>query len=219
VPALEAVESGVAGDSTVFLLFVRLAHAATVALLAWSADTHGHAQQAAAFENERVAIWRVEPGVPRRPAAHASLPGVLVSLADGAVRVADRMDALVAGQVTNPGGAILIAVKTRRAAPLEPPPGIPAAFPRDGARRIAETSRVSVWEVSWSRGMTTPLHFHDKDVVAVYLGAGTVRTIPRDGPPTATPRKAGEAIFLQGGRVHVEECIDGPRRDIIVELK
>jgi hypothetical protein len=67
--------------------------------------------------------------------------------------------------------------------------------------------------------MRTPLHFHDRDVVAVYLGAGTVRSIPLSGEPTATPRSFGEAVFLPRGRTHVEECVEGPRRDIIVELK
>ncbi len=61
--------------------------------------------------------------------------------------------------------------------------------------------------------------FHDKDVVAVYLSSGTVRSIPLNGEPTAVPRSFGEAVFLPRGRTHVEECIDGPRRDIVVELK
>jgi hypothetical protein len=135
------------------------------------------------------------------------------------VRVADRVDALLAGPNAKSRAAILIAIKARRATPIERPPTIRAAFPRDGARQVADTGLVTVWEVSWLRGQQTPLHFHDKDVVAVYLDAVTVRTIPREGRPTATPRKAGDAIFLEGGRTHVEECIEGPRRDIIVELK
>ena len=196
------------------------ASSVVVALLAWSAGSPGQAHQTAAlFENERVAIWRIEPGVPAHPADDVSLPGVLVSLADGTVRVADRIETLLKGVRAGSGRAILIAVKAGRAASLERPPGISAAFPRDGAKAVAENSRVSVWDVSWSRGVKTPLHFHDKDVVAVYLSAGTVRTIPLEGQPTAIPRKAGEAIFLEGGRTHVEECLEGPRRDIIVELK
>ena len=67
--------------------------------------------------------------------------------------------------------------------------------------------------------MKTPLHFHDKDVVAVYLEAGTVRSIALSGEETATPRVAGDAVFNPRGRAHIEECIDGPRRDIIIELK
>jgi hypothetical protein len=30
---------------------------------------------------------------------------------------------------------------------------------------------------------------------------------------------AGDTVFLPRGRAHVEEYVDGPRRDIIIELK
>ena len=93
------------------------------------------------------------------------------------------------------------------------------ALPREGVRRVVENDRVTVWAVSWTKGMKTPLHFHDKDVVAVYLDAGTVRSIAPGGETMATPRSAGDTVFLPRGRAHVEECIDGPRRDIIIELK
>ena len=55
--------------------------------------------------------------------------------------------------------------------------------------------------------------------MAVYLDAGTVRSIALSGETTATPRLAGDAVFIPRGRAHIEECIDGPRRDIIIELK
>ena len=93
------------------------------------------------------------------------------------------------------------------------------AFPREWARRVIENDRVTVWEVAWTKGLKTPPHFHDKDVVAVYLDAGTVRSIALSGETTATPRLAGDTVFIRRGRAHIEECIDGPRRDIVIELK
>ena len=63
------------------------------------------------------------------------------------------------------------------------------------------------------------MDFHDKDVVAVYLGPGTVRSATLDGTSTATPRSFAEAVFLPRGRTHVEECIVALRRDIIIELR
>jgi hypothetical protein len=85
--------------------------------------------------------------------------------------------------------------------------------------KIIDNNRVNVWDFTWTKGRKTPVHFQDKDVVIVYLSSGTVRSIPLNGEPTAAPRSFGEVVFLPGGRTHVEECIDGPRRDIIVELK
>jgi uncharacterized RmlC-like cupin family protein len=118
-----------------------------------------------------------------------------------------------------PRSGILIELKDHRVAPLDVPRGVAPAFPREGATRVIENERITVWAVTWVAGAKTPVHFHDKDVVAVYLGPGTVRSTTLDGTSTATPRSLGEAVFLPRGRTHVEECIIGPRRDIIIELK
>jgi hypothetical protein len=168
------------------------------------------------FENDRVVIWNVGPSTAKRTLLHEPRrPGVLVTLSDGAVRFLN--DADTARSENQPGR--LIELKEQRSAPSVPPPGIPPAFPRDGATRVINNDRVVVWDLTWSTGMRASLHFHDKDVVAIYLGSGTVRSIPVDGAPTATPRAFGQALFLPRGRTHIEECIDGPRRDIIIELK
>jgi hypothetical protein len=148
----------------------------------------------------------------------ARFPGIVISLADGSLRYFERFDARAVLK-TGVRSAILIQLKEARVTRLELPRGVPPAFPRPNARRVIDNSRVTVWDLTWTPGMRTPLHVHDRDVVAVYLGAGTVRSIPLSGEPTATPRSLGEAVFLPRGRTHVEECVEGPRRDIIVELK
>lgn len=166
------------------------------------------------FENDRVVIWSVASDTrDRSPLRERRLPGILVSVADGTVRFMEP------GASANPAVGVLIELKEHRVAPLVLARGVAPAFPREGATKILENERVAVWDVRWTTGMKTPVHFHDKDVVAVYLGAGTVRTIPLAGQPSATPRSRGEAVFLARGRTHVEECVEGPRRDIIVELK
>lgn len=191
---------------------------AAVLLATLDAGAQAPAQSAARplFENDRVAIWRVGPGAPVPGAAGAlRLAGVLVSLADGRVRLVDT----AATPAAPLGAAVMIQLKGSRTAPMAPPRDTAPAFPRQGATLVLESERVAVWDVAWTTGMKTPLHFHDRDVAVVYLGAGTVRSIPLDGPPTATPRAFGEAVFIPRGRTHVEECVDGPRRDIVVELK
>lgn len=179
---------------------------------------HGDALRQSAsqriIENDRVIISSIAAAAgDRRVPRDARLPAILVTLADGAVRLVNGSDAIGSAP------AVLIELKDIRATPSEPPSGVARAFPREGAMRVFENERVVVWDVTWTPGMRTPVHFHDKDVVAVYLGAGTVRSIPLDGEPTATPRSFGEAVFLPRGRTHVEECVEGPRRDVIIELK
>jgi hypothetical protein len=190
--------------------------AVTLAVLPWFADAE--AQQL--FENERVIAWRRASGEGADPLVRdRRLPGVIVTLADGAVRIVDDVNTVSTRDVAPGSGVILIAIKDYRRDRLEIPPGMQPAFPREGVRRVVENDRVVVWGVTWTKGLKTPPHFHDKDVVAVYLDAGTVRSIALSGETTATPRMAGDAVFIPRGRAHIEECLDGPRRDVIIELK
>ena len=172
------------------------------------------------FENESVIVWRLAPGERAEPLVRdGRLPGIIVTLADGAVRVLDDVNTVTIRDVAPASGVVLIAIKDHPRDRLEAPLGMTPAFPREGARRVVENDSVAVWHVTWTKGLKTPQHFHDKDVVAVYLDAGTVRSIALSGETAATPRLAGDTVFIPRGRAHIEECIDGPRRDIIVELK
>jgi uncharacterized RmlC-like cupin family protein len=188
----------------------------TIVALPCSAD----AEMQRLFENERVIVWRLAPGDRAEPLVHdGRAPGVIVTLADGAVRIVDDINTVTTRDVAPASGVVLIAIKSHPRDKLETPLGMIPAFPRETARRVAENDSVAVWHVTWTKGLKTPQHFHDKDVVAVYLDAGTVRSIGLSGETTATPRSAGDTVFIPGGRAHIEECIDGPRRDIIIELK
>jgi quercetin dioxygenase-like cupin family protein len=172
------------------------------------------------FENERVIAWRLASGERAEPlVGERRLPGVIVTLADGAVRIVDDVSTVTTRDVTPASGVILLAIKEDSPDRLEIPRGMKPAFPREGVRRVVENQSVVIWGVRWTKGLKTPPHFHDKDVVAVYLDAGTVRSIAMSGETTATPRSAGDTVFIPRGRAHIEECLDGPRRDIIIELK
>ena len=193
--------------------------AVVIALAVCQSGAHVRAQDRSAkiFENERVVIWNVARDTwDPSPFRERGLAAILVSVADGTVHFTEPGDTRAAG---NPAAAVLIELKDHRVRTLVPPRGVAPAFPRQGATNIIDNERIAVWDVRWTTGMKTPVHFHDKDVVAVYLCAGTVRSLPLEGQPSATPRSRGEAVFLARGRTHVEECVDGPRRDIIVELK
>ena len=181
---------------------------------------HAEAETQTLFENERVIVWRLAPGETAEPLIRdGRLPGVIVTLADGAVSIVDDVNTVMTRDGAPASGVVLIAIKDHPRDRLETPLGMAPAFPREGARRVVENDSVTVWHVTWTKGFKTPQHFHDKDVVAVYLDAGTVRSIALSGETAATPRLAGDTVFIPRGRAHSEECIDGPRRDIIIELK
>lgn len=172
------------------------------------------------FQNERVIGWKLASGERPEPlVGDRRIPGVIVTLADGAVRIVDDVNTVATRGAAPTPGVIVIAIQDDPRDRLEIPLGMKPAFPRDGVRRIVENDRVVVWGVTWTKGLKTPPHFHDKDVVVVYLDAGTVRSIALSGETTATPRSAGNAVFISRGRAHIEECIEGPRRDIVIELK
>jgi hypothetical protein len=201
-------------------ILAAFANISTIALLVCQGCVLTLAQENSTkiLENERVVVWRIGSDTNRlSPARQPRLPTVLVSLADGAVRFIGATDTSTIRP--NSGQAVLIELKDHFVTPLEAPGGIVRAFPRQGAKRILDNDRVNVWDFTWAKGMKTDMHFHDKDVVLVYLSSGTVRSIPLKGEPTADPRSFGEVRFGPRGRTHIEECIEGPRRDIIVELK
>lgn len=190
--------------------------ALTIATIPW----HLEAQTQKLFENDRVIAWKLALGERTEPLIRdRRLPGVLVALADGTVRIFDDVNAITARDVAPGSSFVLIAIKQHPPSTLQIPVGMTRAFPRKGVRRVFDNDRVTVWNVAWTKGLKTPPHFHDRDVVVIYLDAGTVRSIPLSGEPTATPRVPGETVFIPGGRAHIEECIDGPRRDIVIELK
>ena len=38
-----------------------------------------------------------------------------------------------------------------------------------------------VWDSTWTPGVATPMHFHDKDVVVVFLEDGDLKSTTLDG--------------------------------------
>jgi hypothetical protein len=98
--------------------------------------------------------------------------------------------------------------------------GYGPAFPRPRVKKLLENDRIVVWDYTWVQGQPTPTHFHDKDVMIVYLADGVLRSVTPDGNATPNEFKFGETRFNLGNRTHYEEYVrgDGPRA-IITELK
>jgi hypothetical protein len=68
-------------------------------------------------------------------------------------------------------------------------------------------------------GKPTPMHFHAKDVVTIYMETGEVRSTALDGTIVVNAVSPGLTRFNARNRIHTEELIKGAARAIIVELK
>jgi len=115
--------------------------------------------------------------------------------------------------------AILVELKNHSSSPYPNTSGYPNAFPRPGSRKVLENDRVVVWDYTWNPGAATPVHFHDKDVVVVYLADGALTSTTPDGVSTVNEYTFGFAKFNPGNRVHSELLSRGSERAIIIELK
>jgi len=176
------------------------------------------------IDNERVAVWdftwtRGVPGPLERQTTDSVWISVSPSVGDvrywakGAPRRAER-------SIGSPFRTIAIDLKEHPVAPLKNTSGVPNAFPRPGNnRKVFENERVIVWDFTWTPGQPTPMHFHDKDVVVVYLGTGTLRSTTPDGKAVDNKWKPGDTRFNLRDRVHTETLVEGELRAIITELK
>jgi hypothetical protein len=115
--------------------------------------------------------------------------------------------------------AILIDLKDVSVPPLANRSGYVDAFPREGAQKLFENTRVIVWEVRFTPGKPSAMHFHDKDVVAIYLDNGEMASTTPDGKSAPRPASFGEARFNPRDRTHSELLVKGSMRLIAVELK
>ncbi|MFZ3365532.1 MAG: hypothetical protein WA239_00255 [Candidatus Sulfotelmatobacter sp.] len=160
------------------------------------------------IDNDRVTIWDATNGTAVLP-----LDAVVVSLSGSAVFLPKGMTSKFTG------GSFVIALKDHPVAPIANTTGYPLAFPRPGSRKILENERVIVWDYTWTPGVATPMHFHDKDTVVVYLDGGDLKSTTPDGQATVNSYKFGMVRFNLRDRTHTETLIRGKQHAIITELK
>jgi hypothetical protein len=118
-----------------------------------------------------------------------------------------------------PSKAIAITLKEKPVAALANTSGYPTAFPRPHNIKVYEDARVIVWDYTWTPGEPTPMHFHDKDVVVIYFGNGSLKSTTPDGKSVVNKWTTGDTRFNLRDRVHTETLLDGQLRAIITELK
>jgi len=118
-----------------------------------------------------------------------------------------------------PAKAVVITLKDTKVASVANTSGYPNAFPRPGSTKVYEDARVIVWDYTWTLGTPSPMHFHDKDVVVIYLDNGTLKSTTPDGKSVSNARHFGDTFFNPRDRVHFETLTEGKLRAIITELK
>jgi hypothetical protein len=172
------------------------------------------------IDNERVTVWDVTG---TKGQAHPALGhdrDVVVMRLTGA-------DAGTAGFIakssTTPavigGRSLIIELKDTVVPPLDNKTGYPLAFPRPHVKKLLENNRVIVWSYRWNPGEPTPMHFHDKDVVVVYLEPTALTSTTPQGAKTLNEYKAFDIRFNKRDRTHTELLEHGTGSAMMMELK
>ena len=135
-----------------------------------------------AIENDRVAVYDIK-GVATTPASDT----VIVALAGRMANTATFHSKTT--PLTINGRFIVIDLKDHPVPPIANTSGYPLAFPRPGVTKIVENDRVIVWDYTWTPDVPTPMHFHDKDVVVVFLEDGDLKSTTPDGQAVSLPTR------------------------------
>ncbi len=161
------------------------------------------------IDNDRVSVTDVsEYSTTAQPT-----DAVVVSLSGNAVYVPKGATSKISGRL------FVIDLKDHPVAPIENKSGYPLAFPRPGTKKLFENDRVIVWDSTWTPGVATPMHFHDKDVVVIFLEDGDLKSTTPDGKEVVNKYTTGTVRFNQRDRTHTETLMNGKQRAIITELK
>jgi hypothetical protein len=159
------------------------------------------------IDNNRTTVWDTSS-----PAAY-SHDYVAITLANGTAKLG------AAGTTPDSKGrTIVIEIKDHPRA-IANKSGYPNAFPRPGSKKLLENEKVIVWDYTWTQGVATPMHFHDKEVVVTYLKDGSLKSVTPAGESTVNDYTFGTVKFNLANRTHAEMLIKGSQRAIIVEFK
>jgi hypothetical protein len=143
------------------------------------------------IENDRVVVWDVTDSAPARV-----FDAVVVSLSGSAAFLPKGTPPKIAGR------SIVIDLKDHPVAAIANTSGYPLAFPRQDVKKVLENDRVIVWDCTWTSGVATPMHFHDKDVVALFLEDGDLKSTTPDGQGVVNPHTSGTVMFNLRNRTH-----------------
>jgi redox-sensitive bicupin YhaK (pirin superfamily) len=195
---------------------------ARLAMLTAAATCVAAAEQAPLIQNARVTVWDVPAGAPA-PATSPAHDVVTFVIKGNAARPdgSALFRAKGAAPQPVPAGArsIVIELTDATVPPLPNASGHPLAFPRPGSKKLFENDRVVVWSFTWTPGVATPMHFHDKDVVVTYLADGALTSTDAQGKAVVNEHHFGYTKFNPRDRVHTERLARGRGSALMVDLK
>jgi hypothetical protein len=161
-----------------------------------------------AIDNDRVTVWDVTDSVTAQP-----LDAVVISFSGNAFFLPKGTPPKTTGR------SIVIDLKDHPVPAIANTSGYPLAYPRPGAKKLLENNRVTVWDYAWTPGVPTPMHFHDKDVVVLFLEEGDLKSTTPDGQSVVTAYSPGTIRFNARNRTHFETLVRGKMHAIVTELK
>lgn len=173
--------------------------------------------QTPVIDNVQVTVWDVTSTALPQPAADV----VTVELAPrpGHVEYHPQGRSRPTSQPAG-GRTIVVALKPEsHVAPLVNRSGHPDAFPRPGSRTVVDNERVMVSDYTWQPAVPTPVHFHGRNVVVVYLDDGALRSDTPDGASVVNDYRRGTIRYNLGNRIHSEVLATGRQHAILIELK
>lgn len=186
------------------------------------------------IDNERVTVRDIalEQGKPGPVVEHTG-DYVVLYVKGGRIRAADGKTAThpsgsafsghggtTSDTATNgPVHEVVVELKDAPSKTVPNTTGLPPAFPRPGSRKVLENEKIRVWNYKWLPGKPTPMHFHNTEVVVVYLGDGDIAATTPDGKKIVTHHNPGEIVFNLANRSHSEELVKGEQSGIMLELK
>ena len=192
------------------------------------------AQPTPVIDNARVTVRDValEPGQATPVISHAG-DYVILYRKGGAIRGLDGKRAVHADgsavfghggetsdtAVSAPAHEVIVELKDSPSNTVPNTTGLPPAFPRPGSTKVFENDRVRVWNYAWVPGQPTAMHFHNTEVVVVFLGDGTIASTTQDGKTTVSQHNPGDIVFNAANRSHSEEVVKGQQSGIMLELK
>lgn len=172
------------------------------------------------IENERVIVWDLPAGQNMPEAlAHHQYDVLKVSFthSSGTAVFERKSDKRIEEQASI--RTMVVAFKDHKVPPIPNNTGLPAAFPRPGVKKLIDNDGIVTWEYTWQPGVPTPQHFHDKDVVLVYLDDGALKSTTPDGKSVVNAYSFGQIKFNPGNRSHSELLVKGQQHAIMTELK
>lgn len=146
------------------------------------------------------------------PRAASTPVGAISTTRKGATHVEE-------GSSVPPLRAVFIELKQPSSSGTPPAAGVPAAFPRDGARQVHDEERVAAWDYTWSGGPQGLRFRAARETVIVWLGNGQVRVKGDGATGTTLDVKPGATRRIEGGSGETLEMVSGAPRTIFFEFK